>query len=83
MRRMASAARRVPRYPIESFYEGLAAIWFMREVTGSLEYLGVSVLGQIDMLLAEVYERDIASGALTKEEARELLRALGAPFERA
>ena len=73
MQMMASAARRVPRYPIESFYEGLAAIWFMREITGSLEYLGVSVLGQIDMMLAEVYERDIASGALTKEEAKELI----------
>ena len=70
---MANAARRVPRYPIESFYEGLAAIWFMREITGSLEYLGVSVLGQIDMMLADLYESDIASGALTKEEARELL----------
>ena len=73
MRMMASAASRVPKKGAESFYEGLATIWFMREITGSLEYLGVSVLGQIDMMLADLYEKDIANGALTKEEARELI----------
>ena len=73
MRMIADAARRVPKHPPKSFYEGLATIWFMREAVGSLENIGVSVLGQVDMLLGPLYESDIQSGALTEDAARELL----------
>ena len=74
MEMIADAAEHIPAHPPENFYEGLAMIWFMREVTGSLEGIGVSVLGQVDLLLGDLYARDRNSGCLTEEEARELIR---------
>ena len=73
MQMMAEAARRVPKNPPASFYEGLASIWFLREVIGNLESVGISVLGQIDMLVGDLYERDIQSGVITEAEAEELM----------
>ena len=74
MEMIASSARHIPEYPPRNFYEGLAFIWFMREVSASLESVGISTLGQVDLLLGDLYEKDIAKGAITKDEARELIR---------
>lgn len=70
---MAETARRIPAEPPQTFYEGLAFILFMREVTGSLEGIGISVLGHIDRLLIDLYRRDAREGRLTEAEARDLL----------
>lgn len=70
----AQAAENIPKNPPQSFYEGLCMIWFMREVTGSLEGVGISVYGQMDLLLADLYENDIKNGVITKDDARELIR---------
>ncbi|MBR3966546.1 MAG: hypothetical protein IKJ91_05680 [Clostridia bacterium] len=74
MKMIEEAADHIPENPPRSFYEGLAMIWFMREVTGSMEGIGISVLGRVDLLLGELYENDIRYGILTEAEARELIR---------
>jgi len=66
MEMIASSARHIPEYPPRNFYEGIAFIWFMREVTASLESVGISTLGQVDLLLGELYEKEIKN--ITKEE---------------
>ncbi len=74
MKMIVNAAKRVPENPPESFYEGLAMIWFLRETIGSLEAVGISVLGQVDLLLGKLYENDIKNNKITKDEAKELIR---------
>lgn len=70
---IADTAPRVPAGPPESFYEALAAMFFYRELTTSMEGLGVSILGHIDRLLQPFYELDSASGRITYEQARDLM----------
>ena len=70
---IAVAARRVPAHPPQTFYEGLAALWFLREVAATLEGVGISVIGHPDRQLIALYRADLASGRLTEEGARDLL----------
>jgi len=70
---IASTARRVPAAPPGTFYEGLAALLFLREVTASMEAIGVSVVGHPDRHLIDLYREDLRTGHLTEPEARDLL----------
>jgi len=70
---IAHTAPRAPANPPKTFYEALAALLFYREMTTSLEGLGVSVLGHLDRLLGPYYEKDVAEGRLTYEQARDLM----------
>lgn len=70
---IAATARRVPAEPPRTFYEALAALWFLREVTASLESIGVSVVGHLDRLLIGYYRADLSAGRLTEAEAADLL----------
>jgi formate C-acetyltransferase len=46
---------------------------FTREAVATLEGLGISQLGHVDRLLGPLYERDVAAGRLTPEEAARLV----------
>jgi formate C-acetyltransferase len=76
LRRIAAAARRVPEHPPETFYEALASILFIRECYGSLEAFGQSTFGHLDRLLYPYYEKDLAAGRISREEASDLIHAL-------
>lgn len=69
LQRLADACRRVPRYPVESFYEALQAIVFC------FQFLPDSV-GTIDRTLYPYYRRDTESGKLSREEAMGLIGEL-------
>ena len=71
--KIAAAARRVPAQPAETFYEGLCAVLFYRECVGSLEGIGFSTFGQLDRMLYPLYQKDIETGCLTKEQAFRLI----------
>ena len=73
LRMIAAAARRVPAEPPRTFYEGLAMLWFLREVTASIEGIGISVIGSPDRQLIGLYLADLAGGRLTEEQARDLI----------
>ena len=66
-------AKRIPKSPPATFYEGLAMLLFTREVVATLENIGISQLGHVDRLLGKLYEDDIASGRITEDEARDLV----------
>ena len=66
--------KRVPHQPAESFYEAVQSIWF---VFAFLRLCGNwPGIGRIDYLLGPYLKRDLESGALTLEEAREILAHL-------
>lgn len=69
-------ALKIPENPPQTFYEGVCFIWFIREVMGSLEAVGLSSLGRLDKLLGKLYDNDISNGALTRERAKELIEML-------
>lgn len=70
---IGDVAGRIPGDPPRTFYEALAAIWFLREATASMEAIGISVVGHLDRLLGPFYESDLAAGRITEDEARDLL----------
>jgi formate C-acetyltransferase len=70
---IASCARKIPARPPETFYEGLAMLWFTREAAASLEGIGISVIGHPDRLLGPLYEADLQRGILDRAGAKDLL----------
>jgi len=70
-----ATASDVPWRKPETFYEGLLAIWFLHEITASVEGLGMGVIGRPDTLLNDLYLADIQAERLTREEAYELIGA--------
>ncbi len=71
--KIAKTAERVPLYPAKTFYEGLCATLFYRECVGSVEGIGISILGHFDRSLYPLYRDDLAAGRITREEALRLL----------
>ena len=67
--KLADVCRRVPRQPAQSFYEGLHCIIFC------FQFLPDSV-GTIDRTLYPLYKKDMESGAISREEAKELIAEL-------
>ncbi len=70
LQELARAARRVPYYPAKSFYEALCTILFLKEMAVDLEGVAVAVLGHLDRILNDFYERDIRMGRITYEKAK-------------
>ena len=63
--------KRVPFEPATSFYEAVQSLWFtFAFVRLCGNWPGI---GRIDYLLGEYLERDLVSGILSLEEAREIL----------
>lgn len=74
--RMAQVCRQVPRRPARSFYEAVQSVWFAH-LLSQIESNGHSMsFGRLDQYLYPFYRRDKDSGALTDEEAAELLACL-------
>ncbi|MBM4080404.1 MAG: hypothetical protein FJ278_11945, partial [Planctomycetes bacterium] len=80
--RIAEVCDRVPEHPARGFHEALQCVWFVFELVTleqSPNAYALSV-GRLDQFAWPCYERDIASGALTREQALELLEALWLKF---
>ena len=67
--KLADTLLKVPKHPAESFYEAVLTIF----VCFSADPDSV---GTLDRYLTPYYEKDIANGTLTKEEAKEYLQEL-------
>ena len=76
LERVAAVCRRVPGLPARTFQEALQSVWFLdfvlHAVCGARDYS----VGRLDQYLLPFYRRDIGGGALTREEALELLQCL-------
>jgi len=78
LRRIAANCRRVPLKPATTFHEALQSLWFAH-MGVCLEGLNSAVsFGRIDQYLYPYYQKDIADGRLTREEAFDLLLGFSA-----
>ena len=69
---LASAAlglRHVPYYPARTFREGLQAAWIVHVAMCLEDYEQGLSFGRLDQALLALYQRDLASGALTHDQA--------------
>lgn len=70
---IARVCCRVPRKPARTFHEAVQAIWTVHLLSRIENGLCV---GRLDRVLWPFYDRDLGSGALTRERAAELVAAL-------
>ena len=68
LKRMADALDKVPRGPAGSFFEALQSVQFL---IGTM--FGLYTLNRPDRYLWPYYEADLKSGAITREDAQELI----------
>ncbi|RJP26738.1 MAG: hypothetical protein C4520_00405 [Candidatus Abyssobacteria bacterium SURF_5] len=66
---------RVPYYPAEGFYEALQSVWFTHMIDMIAEsYPGAGLsYGRFDQYLYPYYQRDVETGKLSREQAKEIL----------
>ena len=65
--KLAAACHNVPAHPAKSFYEGLQCLIFC------FHFLPDSI-GTMDRFLQDLYFQDIESGAITRDEAKDLIQ---------
>ena len=71
--RIAESAARCPWDPPRNFYEGLNALWFVREILGYVDGVCNFSLGRPDAWLIDFYRADLEAGRLTRDEAKRLV----------
>ena len=71
---MAHRCRNVPEHSAQTFMEALQSIW-MTQITTVISYGEDSIFapGRVDRLLFPYYEKDVAQGRLTREQAVEAI----------
>ncbi len=75
---IAGICDKVPAQPAESFHEALQSIWFCHMAV-CLEGINSAVsFGRLDQMLNPFFSKDIESGRITPEKAKELLLAFSA-----
>lgn len=76
LKEIARVCSRVPAYPAETFHEAVQSLYFIH-LTAQIESGGNSIsLGRIDQILFPYYQKDVASGRGSEEQARELVGML-------
>jgi pyruvate-formate lyase len=71
-RELSDLCQKVPAHPAESFREALQSFLFAQFAT-QVDDVSNHSLGRVDQYLYPYYTHDIERGALTREEAKELL----------
>ena len=72
---MAAILDRIATEPARSFREGVQFVWLLHIMASFLWGSALS-FGRFDQYMRDLYEQDIVSGALSREEAEELLCCL-------
>ena len=67
--KLSTALRKVPKKPAESFYEAILSVYVIYS-------FDADSIGTIDRYLFPFYQKDLESGILTEEEAKEYLQEL-------
>jgi len=80
LEKIAQNCEWVPANPARSFYEALQSFWFVQAII-QLESNGHSISPvRFDQYMYPYYQKDVASGKITKDEAQELLDCLWIKF---
>jgi formate C-acetyltransferase len=78
--KIAEVCEHVPMHPARNFREALQSFWFVHLIT-LLEINNWAIgPGRFDLYMYPFYRKDIESGVLTREEAKELLECLWIKF---
>jgi formate C-acetyltransferase len=81
LEKIAVVCRHVPAHAPRNFWEAIQAYWFTHlSVITELNTWDSFSPGHLDQHLYPFYQRDLDSGALTREEARELLGCFWVKF---
>jgi formate C-acetyltransferase len=81
LERIAAVCERVPARAPRTFWEALQAYWFIHlGVVTELNTWDSFSPGRLDQHLQPFYERDLAEGRLTRDEAKELLECFWIKF---
>jgi pyruvate formate-lyase/glycerol dehydratase family glycyl radical enzyme len=81
LNRIAEVCSRVPAQPPRDFWEALQAYWFVHlGVISELNTWDSFNPGKLDQHLAPFYRKGIENGALTQDQARELVQAFWIKF---
>ena len=79
--KIAEVCRHVPAHKPRTFWEALQYYWFVHlGVTTELNTWDAFAPGHLDQHLLPFYQQDLAAGALTREDAEELLHCLWIKF---
>ncbi|MDR1465801.1 MAG: radical SAM protein [Oscillospiraceae bacterium] len=70
---MAEVCRRVPKYPARTFHEALQSMMFLQIALCTEGYENAVSYGRVDQILQPYYEKDLADGRITYDQAKELL----------
>ncbi len=74
---IARITAKVPRYPADSFYEAIQSQWFIQLFSRLEQKTGATISnGRMDQYLYPYYKKDIESGVLTREGAKELFTCM-------
>jgi pyruvate formate-lyase/glycerol dehydratase family glycyl radical enzyme len=74
LKKIAAICDRVPAHPARTFHEALQSVWFTQILNWCETPITFAVgPGKVDQYLYPYYEKDIAEGLLTEEEAQELV----------
>jgi len=75
--RIAEICSRVPAHPARNFREAMQCQWFV-QMFSRIEQKASAIIsnGRMDQYLFPFYEADIRNGAITRDEARELLECM-------
>jgi len=76
LERMSARCRKVPFEPAETFEEAVQSIWTVKTAVEVAHPVYLSCFGRLDQNLYPYYKRDIDSGNITPDEAREILEEL-------
>ncbi|MFB3882240.1 MAG: pyruvate formate lyase family protein, partial [Armatimonadota bacterium] len=71
LRQMAANLRQVPAGPAQSFWQALQSVWLLHMVFHST--MDGNAMGRLDQYVWPFLEADLASGALTMDQAAELV----------
>ena len=81
LEKISEICKKVPAYPAESFYEAVQSVHFVTLCISMNPFrFGCAQqfqLGHPDRYLMPFYEKDLSLGAITKDEAQDLLDCLG------
>ncbi len=73
---MLENCRRAALHPAESFRQAVQSLWTHKAAVELAHITNVHAVGRVDQLLYPYYEKDLAKGLITPEQARELLEEL-------
>ncbi|MBW1983220.1 MAG: hypothetical protein JRI53_00750 [Deltaproteobacteria bacterium] len=81
LEQIADVCSRVPAEPASTYYEAIQSFWFVNLITRQIELVSLGCGARFDILFDPYYQKDLAGGRITREEAVELMQHLLLKFE--